>query len=829
MSNYAVPFSSSPPSTPASSQRHASNNANGSGIFSTNPSTTPAGPPPSSAKSFTPAGPPPTSVFGSSKTTFDHPFFNIKPSKAADLGSQNSFSFDRVHSNKQSPHLNPRRPIFKSSNSQRARPTRNRIFGSSPPTLPGKNGDQSPEWEDFDEQGEENLEDGDYSEQSDPEIFHGGLEAGNKPIEPVSSNTLGLDDLLMSGGNPGYIQYESSINGGTPRGTKRSRHGATMPHGSPQREKKPRAIREASFIPALAKNMSSQFGVAKLDDPDNLIIGTEDLVSQLYALKNTDEGSERAVEIALPDISERLNDLWNEYGDRTSTDAKTGDYIVGIGPDRKSPLFQSAVFLATLLLQLHHPRPAKGKQAFAISRAIQPSPFSKSPQLAHPPQNSTALPNVLIDWLNNHHCPYRILTLNLMVYKPNPTANINFWDILFSSALRGQIHDVIKILKKSDFKDACTARQDGQDEDGYRGIQLGNIERVINRAIQLLETCPALQDGDWDIPGFDWRIFRKRVDQALDDLATLAEGRDRDLDPPESMFEATNFGIKSSVPALSQSTRRAESRVPWTIYQNLKALYGILLGGTTEIISLAQDWIEATVALTIWWDGNDDDDSFEVGSLAMTRRSLRRSQSRSARLVDLNSNAAYLRRLAFAFARVTDGSEDEMFQINPVSPVEVGLASIFEGNNEDVIRLLQGWSLPIASAIVEIASMGGWYESAAGGARLDGFDESDLMVLSYGQQEQTSTRDGILMDYAQALCGKDVLQHTRTKETKEGWEMAIGIISRMGDVRIVKKEVGELLRRIHLDSDKRVDKILDVCRLFGMMQEGRNIAEVCCS
>lgn len=827
MSTWAVPLSSSPPSTPASKQHHASNNANGSGMLATNPSTTPAGPPPSSTMSFTPSGPPPSSIFGSSKTGFDHPFFNIKPSKAANLSSQPSVSLDKAHSNKQPSRLNPRRPIFKSSNLSRVRSTRTRSFGSSPPYLPGNNGDQSLEWEDSDEQGEEDLEDGDYSEELEQEHFYAGSDVGSKPVESVSSNGPGVEDYAMSGASLDFTPYESSIHYGTPRGTKRSRLGGNTPRGSFQFEKKPRAAREASVVPVLARNLSSQLGVAKLNDPINLIMETEDLVSQIYALKAVEEGPDRALEIALPDISEKLSILWKEYGDKTVVDSpKREKFTAGIGPDEKSPLFQNAIFLATLLLQLHHPRPARGKQAFAISQAILPSPFSESLQPPYMPQNPTAMPSVLIDWLNDHHSPYRIATLKLMTHQPNPTANCNYWDILYSAALRGQIYDVVSLLDKADFKYASTGRGDGQDQEGYRGIQLGNIERVISRARQLLEICPALQDGDWDVTGPEWQIFRKRVDQALEDLATLAEGRDRDSDLAESKFEASNFGIKGRVSTLSRSTRRAESRVPWTIYQNLKALYGILLGGTTEIVSLAQDWIEATIGLTIWWDGNGDNDDFAVGNLATTRKSLRRSQSRSSRLVDLNKTAAYLRRLNSAFDRVTDTSEEEMFEISPVNPVEVGLASLFEGNMEDVIGLLHGWSLPIASAIVEIASLGGWYESPLGGANIGGFDESDLLVLSYGQQDRPNTRDSILVDYVEALCGKGVLQNTHTKETKEGWEMAIGILSRMGDTNIVQSKVSELLRRIPLDSDKRVDKILDICRLFGMKKEGRNIAEV---
>src|SRR5450432_1099052 len=64
MSSFQVPFSSSPlPSTP---DRRTKNGAGQFSFGASNPSTTPAGPLPSSAGSFTPAGPPPSSVLGSS-------------------------------------------------------------------------------------------------------------------------------------------------------------------------------------------------------------------------------------------------------------------------------------------------------------------------------------------------------------------------------------------------------------------------------------------------------------------------------------------------------------------------------------------------------------------------------------------------------------------------------------------------------------------------------------------------------------------------------------------------------------------------------------------
>src|ERR1700694_5959509 len=64
MSGVQVPLSSSPPSTPG---RSSTAGARQYSFGASNPSTTPAGPPPSSAGSFTPAGPPPSSVFGSSR------------------------------------------------------------------------------------------------------------------------------------------------------------------------------------------------------------------------------------------------------------------------------------------------------------------------------------------------------------------------------------------------------------------------------------------------------------------------------------------------------------------------------------------------------------------------------------------------------------------------------------------------------------------------------------------------------------------------------------------------------------------------------------------
>ena len=673
---------------------------------------------------------------------------------------------------------------------------------------------------------EEEEEIGEYSDDPQEGSMEVDSDAENQPYGGESTTRSQTNGSLANGSGIDWAQLGSSLSEGTPRGIKRSRGGAAISHGVSRHNTKDSVPKKESAIPSIAKNIATQMGVAGLDDPDSLILRTEDLVSQLYTPEDVTGGPEIVLEIALPTITEELDEIWQSYRDQ-SRRKSLEDVLIGIGPNENAPALHKATFLSSLLLQLHHPPAAKGKQAFAASRANQNSSLSESLYGSRIPQRPTALPKILLDWLEINHNPYRKAMVDLQTYQPSPTANLNFWDVIFSLALRGKISEIIRVLQRSDFQYARTAREDGQNRDGYHGTQLGNIKRVINRAIQVLELCPSVQDGNWEITRNDWLVFRKRVEQAMTDLATFAEGRDRDLEPTKATFEAPNFGIRNSTTNLSQSARRAESQVPWTIYQNLKALYGMMLGGTSELIASAQDWVEATIGLTAWWDGGDEDDEVVVGSLAMTRRSLRQSQSRGGRLVDLNSTAAYLRRLALSFERATDELDDDMFQINSANPVEVGLASVFEGNVEGVISLLRGWSLPVASAVAEIASLGGWFESCLGGGMQNGLDENDLLVLSsYGHREQRLSRDGILVEYADQLFEKDDIQAPRPKDSREGWELSIQILARLEDRSTADKKLIDLLSQLPLVSDLRVDKILDICQDFNMAREARNIAEV---
>ena len=622
-----------------------------------------------------------------------------------------------------------------------------------------------------------------------------------------------------------WAQHGTSVQDTPLRSPKRSRISGPVSHLSSHRGDM-HLPRKVSAIPAITKRLAKQIGPPVLAEPVHLIVETEKLVKQVYPQDTATQDQEQALESALHVVPEALCRLWQSCCNQN----KSGiERTIAIGPSEDESALHKATFLSSLLLKLHHPPRVKGKNAYIVSRArLVPGP-SNSLRMDEIHEALEPYPKVLLNWLEQQHNPYSTAIRELRACLPNPTANINFWDIVFSTVLRGKISEVIRILQDSDFKYARTGREDGQAEDGYHGIQLGTITQVINRAVEVLEFCPALQTEDWNVTGNDWTLFRKRVEQAISDLAALAEGHDRDLDPAESTFEAENFGLRSSSTAVSRLTRRAQSKVPWTIYQNLKAMYGLLLGCTTEIVAFAQDWVEAAIGLAVWWNG-DEDEEIAVGSLAMTRRSLRQSQTSLARSVDLNPGAAYRRRLAYAFSRVTDESEDETFQIDSLNAVEVGLASVFEGNLEGVFDLLFAWSMPLAAAVVEIATQAGWYETLPGDGVVDGFSESDLMVLSYGQPEKALTRDGILVEYAQNLFARDLQDPERQRSEfgsdTEGWELSIEILDRLDDTSLTNKKVAELLGRLPLISDERCDKMIELCRFLGLESEACSIAEV---
>ena len=585
----------------------------------------------------------------------------------------------------------------------------------------------------------------------------------------------------------------------SPRGLKRSRYGDVMGNSLRQSTGLRMDKDRQTAIPGIAKNLGSK-SAAKVSETDDLVLRTDSIMAQLDADIKLGQGGQSP--ITLNRTAQQLGQLWQKHAQLKSQSG-------AIGPKSQSNL-DKANYLAQLLLRLHHP---------FSSTPSTPSSYQRSTgysNLALSSDQPTSIPRALLDWLVIYHNPFPDDLTEVMHFRPTPVAHDRFWDMVYACTLRGDIVSAISLLETADWSQAESALEDGYDEPGYTGNHLYAVREVVGRCVDLLSTCPAVTENDWDVKGSDWAIFRHRVRRELQDLQDFAEADSRDKD----QYAAAPFGRASL--SFSTASRRAESKVPWLIYESLKTLYGQLLGKRDEIMVATQDWLEAVIFLTAWWDGEDDDVISD--DLAASRRSMRQSQS--IRQVDVSPLFAYKKQLLLAFAATTDKPDEDEFYLNTLNPVHVGLGCVCEDDMQGIIGILRSWSLPIASAVVELASAAGWMPSAATNV-LDAFDQDDLMVLSHGQPSKVDEirRDDVLIQYATALAKKDSFKNATGKPVQEGWDLACRVLGRLDSFETAKSRISELLNQITLDSTTRVDKVLAVLNEIGLPDQVREIAE----
>ncbi|KAM0720422.1 hypothetical protein Q7P37_004558 [Cladosporium fusiforme] len=628
----------------------------------------------------------------------------------------------------------------------------------------------------------------------------------SSPPQEEDEDAEGEDDDMMAHsfapqghGTIGSSMFGSTMN--SPRGLKRSRNGRVQP-------------RHESDMPAIARSLAKQSGSARLDEPDDFVIRTEDIVAGLDAKAQKQPLAE--LDGALASGSAQLTTLWSEFAQPSTLEGS-------VGPAGKDAIAQAS-YVASFLLQTHHPHGEKPTQINTVTR------FQRGGQGQRAPTSAIPIPKALLNWINAHHNPYPDDYDAIHLTQPAPSSNESFWDVVYSSALRGKFDRLVRLLRDAHFEHAVTALDDGAGQPGYHGRQLENTQAVVAHCINLLESCPAMKYDDWDIKGSDWALFRQRIRQAVSELEEFAEGEDDDRDAHGNAFAQSSRSDMRQTMSFSTASRRAESKIPWTIYENLRALYGQMLGSTDEIVLVSQDWVEACVYLTVWWDGEDITDP----SASVSRSNLRRSTAAGQRTreVDVAPGAAYRNRLADAHAEVTTDPEDSVFQVDTMNPVLVALASAMEDNVEGVTALLRTWSLPVATSIVEIAALGGWLPQGrprSKGLMQQGFSSEDLMVLSHGPSSQKPAgemeRDAILLEYADSLAEKNSFQSPSEAGTREGWELAVAVLGRLDDAAAAQRRIGGLLEGIDLKDDVRVDKVLGLCSNLGLTEQARTISE----
>lgn len=728
------------------------------------------------------------SLFGESQPSFARP------------GNQ-GYNFDNSHYNGSFPESSPpRHGLFEGKGSmsigtttfgrpgsaQRSRPSSRPTSGafgnsfrvpSSPPQQLNRGDEEGDEDMDEDQEEEGDDEDMDEEEYDDEEYdaYHEGqqLAASRRP----KTNSR-LSQSVIS---------RASTNDLDP--------GPTLVHAG---------MKQTHFdLVGLAKGLAPNVERPTLQEPDNVILDTERVLEKVNESLNSDTAETRAG--VLGDAAQELLSVWQA--------ASTGISKASLSSSRSggSAGLANASRLTSLLLNIHHPPPVGHSQR---SSALSLVPRGESRQY-------TPVPKLLLDWLNHTYSGVSEVELVLKETR-GYSRHHSFWEAVQASAVRGNFSQTIQLLQGANLEVAESAQTDGLGETGYTGANLRYANEAVRSAIDLLRECPAVASDDWDIKGHDWTIFRSRVHQVYNNLQDFAEGNSVSRQGIADHFQAPNFHITQSQATfrLSVASRKAESRVPWTVYEELRRLYQLLLGNEEEILAMSADWIEATLCLTIWWNGEEDD--IAQGSFAASRRSLMRSQR--VRQVDITPVSAYCQRLASSFAAVVENSDEE-FGVNVTDRFEVGVACVLDDNVEGALYILRGWSLTAATAVAEVASAGGWYQPAAG--LLGGFDKSDLMVLSYNEQPRTgATKDDLEIAYSEALSIKGALTSQDGQSTKEGWELAVQVLSRLDDSITASQRIESIINDLPLDSVEQVDRITQLCYAMNLNAQAISIALV---
>ncbi|KAF2820384.1 hypothetical protein CC86DRAFT_361072 [Ophiobolus disseminans] len=727
------------------------------GRRSNGPSTTPAGPPPgrSYGPSSTPGGPPPT-MNGLFGST--KPTFN--PSGTYNFASNSLFGSSPP---KPSTFEGVGSGSIKTSGEGRPAAQRGRTSGSGtfrlPSSSPQPDDEEDAEGEEDEDMYDEEYDDDETDEGEEEEEEEEPLSASRRNKMPNRFSQSVVSRTSASDMDPGPALVSA--------GAKQTKFD----------------------LFAIAKGLAPTIGHAFLHESDRMLLETERLIEKVNDSVHSDTPEKRAE--VLGTVAHELAGLWRAEGKAKHTFAQAGR-------------------LASLLLALHHPPPAGHDQRTSALSLVPARPDAR---------HYTPIPKVLLDWLNTTYPDYSE-SQQVLKEPRGYSRHPSFWEVTQAAVLRGNFSQCLHFLQGAKFEVAVTAQDDGLGAAGYTGSHLRCANDAVRATIDLLRECPAVVSQDWDIKGHDWSIFRQRVQQAYTNLQDFAEGESASRHAVPQPFTASHFGISQSQAnfQLSVASRRAESKVPWSVYENLGKMYQLLLGNEEELLSMSADWVEAVLSLAIWWNGEEEE--IGLGSLAASRRSIMRSQR--VRSVDITPVKAYCQRLAAALAAVIENSDDD-FSVNTVEPFEVGIACVVDDNIEGALQILSSWSLTIASASAEVASAGEWFTRANG--IMDQFDQSDLMVLSYTEQQQTGiSQDDLLVTYSKALATKGVLKGDDNQASKEGWELAIQVLGRMDDNIAASGRIEQLLSALPLESSERVDKITRLCQELGLSQHATTIA-----
>lgn len=645
--------------------------------------------------------------------------------------------------------------------------------------------EEEEEEEEDEEEEEEDEEDEEEKEEGDEEVDDDNDDENDNDEESQGSEEADMF-LNMRHDDRGYgqpmIGEETDMMLNTPAARERVRKEAKslFRKSSAFRESSRRPFKYASHAKDLCP--SDEEGIATITESPQLILRTEHLVCRLYDEGVGIEDNAEKMDNSLVNITYRLVKLWNDYSE--GLPRPEGEDFATVGPAASAEPFEKAAYIAQLVLRMHHARFDDGMET----------------------EEAPPLTEILFDWMRSAHNLFPEQVREVGRHTPSPACHSLYWQTLRNALLRGDITAATQLLRSAGWEHV---RKNPRGEYAYTGLALENVRRCVAAICDLLDQCPATAALDWDVLNSSWTLFRVQARGSLDKLRLFAEGNDA------SVLDRDGEAPASRGQLISTMARKAASQIPWDIYENLQIVYGIILGDPEAVKDTAQDWCEATLGLFGWWD----DDNEHRRSLSQPH-----SQSFGASGSRLIVSGDYFDRLASAFHVVIDSD----LQPNIMNPVEVALASAFEGNISAVIGLLRTWSLPVACTVAEVASLGQWLprNEPRPPLPMGDLDMDDLALLGIPSAVmEDSIKDKTLLLYARELAGIEHLSPER-----DGWELAIELLGRMDVPEKSEETVSELLRdllaRLNEGSSATVDKMWRILNDLGMINFAEETAEV---
>lgn len=524
-------------------------------------------------------------------------------------------------------------------------------------------------------------------------------------------------------------------------------------------------------VPNLAKDLRRRLAHAELDnDPDSVVVQTEDILRNIQ--EDTLSATQEVFDLILADSAKVLEQTWEGP---TTGKRRRKDEDLSIGPGQGATPFEHATFLAVFILRLYNASKVTQDEDGAMS-----------------------IPQILLDWLNDHHMTIAHLYGEVIGTKPNPTANDLFWDVIEVIIARGKFEEAMRVLGDADFSYAQVETVDGTVEANYNGLELQAIQTAVYRLRQVLNMSPCVQSHDWRIDGADWVAYRRDVESALEELNELSDDHD-----DSELLEAER----------QDHLVRPGKSLPYEVFSRLQTVYNIILGSFTELKAISNDWLEASILLTVWWNGTSENKvqqwSFDV------------SRAHHHNPGNEDGMQSYLKRLKESFLAVTDPSQKDAWTLPSESQLELALGLILQGDIGSALALIQTYSLCVTSALAELGSWSGWLTSSA---VLDGLDKDDLMVLTDGTSDKAITKDEILEQYAHKLFSQEHFQ-TSDNTVIEGWEIAISVASRCDSQSLASRTVQHFIDELTVNTADRAQRLITLCGELGMREESRKVSE----